>query len=321
MSSSSLTHYTVLAVSTTASDQEIHKAFRGLAHVYHPDRNEGNSEKFTELSEAYDILSNPLQRALYDLDMGITPESNETMNKIHCLRRAAAMKELRNLIEKSKAIAAHEASRKGLIIVDAKYGDINALTKRNKSNSNNEIDILDVTLQLQSFVSDSAIIMKEGQSKSWIEGFYDVCEGKQENELYVVYKLGNKLHSSTVGEFEELVIPQPCHVMSSAAVYDWENQFRRKTHKLQAIKSRRRIALYTGLALAGLGLYYFTYAKQHTSINNIINQWIQTLTEWAKFAKANNNLHNSQSNSTLLTTRSPFFKDQFVPISASAKLS
>ncbi|MCS6926672.1 MAG: J domain-containing protein [Candidatus Binatia bacterium] len=61
--------YSVLGVERTASAEEIKKAYRHLARKYHPDINPGNKaaeERFKELSFAYDVLSDPEKRALYD---------------------------------------------------------------------------------------------------------------------------------------------------------------------------------------------------------------------------------------------------------------
>ena len=63
--------YEVLGVAKTASDDEIKKAYRKLAMKYHPDRNQGDKskeaeEKFKEVKEAYEMLSDSQKRAAYD---------------------------------------------------------------------------------------------------------------------------------------------------------------------------------------------------------------------------------------------------------------
>lgn len=61
--------YDVLGVSKDASDSEIKSAYRKLARQYHPDLHPGDEEaanKFKELSEAYETLSDPEKRAAYD---------------------------------------------------------------------------------------------------------------------------------------------------------------------------------------------------------------------------------------------------------------
>jgi molecular chaperone DnaJ len=62
-------YYEVLGVGRAASDQDLKKAYRRLAHQYHPDKNQtdpGAEEKFKEAAEAYAVLSNQEQRQRYD---------------------------------------------------------------------------------------------------------------------------------------------------------------------------------------------------------------------------------------------------------------
>jgi molecular chaperone DnaJ len=62
-------YYEVLGVSRTATDEELKKAYRKLALKFHPDRNPGDhaaEERFKELAEAYQVLSDGERRGLYD---------------------------------------------------------------------------------------------------------------------------------------------------------------------------------------------------------------------------------------------------------------
>ncbi|KAM0794541.1 hypothetical protein BDR22DRAFT_814968 [Usnea florida] len=61
--------YKLLSIDKSASDREIKKAYRLLSKKYHPDKNPGNesaSEKFVQIAEAYDALSEPETRRIYD---------------------------------------------------------------------------------------------------------------------------------------------------------------------------------------------------------------------------------------------------------------
>lgn len=59
-------YYTILGVDRKASKDDIKKAFRKLAHKYHPDKKGGDEAKFKEASEAYSVLSDDKKRAEYD---------------------------------------------------------------------------------------------------------------------------------------------------------------------------------------------------------------------------------------------------------------
>lgn len=59
-------YYEILGVSKSAKAEEIKRAYRKLAHKYHPDKGEGNEAKFKEVAEAYEVLKDTQKRAAYD---------------------------------------------------------------------------------------------------------------------------------------------------------------------------------------------------------------------------------------------------------------
>ncbi len=73
-------YYSILGVSRDASPEEIKQAYRRLVLKWHPDRNPDNrkeaEERFKEITEAYQVLSDPKKRALYDR-YGYVPSEGE----------------------------------------------------------------------------------------------------------------------------------------------------------------------------------------------------------------------------------------------------
>ena len=77
-------YYEVLGIDRNADEKTIKKAYRKLAKKYHPDTNAGNpaaADKFREINEAYDILSDPKKKKMYDqfghaaFEAGFDPEA------------------------------------------------------------------------------------------------------------------------------------------------------------------------------------------------------------------------------------------------------
>jgi molecular chaperone DnaJ len=68
-------YYTLLGVHRNATEAELKRAYRKLAHEYHPDKNPGDKaseEKFKEINEAYEVLSDAQKRTYYD-QYGVAP--------------------------------------------------------------------------------------------------------------------------------------------------------------------------------------------------------------------------------------------------------
>src|SRR3990167_6898789 len=58
-------YYKILGIARNATKEEIKKAYRGLAHKFHPDKG-GDEARFKEVNEAYQVLSDEKKRAQYD---------------------------------------------------------------------------------------------------------------------------------------------------------------------------------------------------------------------------------------------------------------
>ena len=61
-------YYEILGITKSASEEQVRKAFRGLAMEWHPDRNRSDDaeERFKEINEAYQVLIDPKKRHMYD---------------------------------------------------------------------------------------------------------------------------------------------------------------------------------------------------------------------------------------------------------------
>ena len=77
-------YYKILGVARDATDKEIKKAYRKLALQWHPDKHTENKEeaeeKFREIAEAYEVLSNEESRARYDRGEDISEQANHARN-------------------------------------------------------------------------------------------------------------------------------------------------------------------------------------------------------------------------------------------------
>ena len=94
--------YDILGVPLTATEDEIKKAYRKLAIKYHPDKNPNNTqaeEKFKEVAEAYDVLSNPSKKAAYqrqDNPMGGFQQGNMSEGMFEDLLRNSGFADMFN---------------------------------------------------------------------------------------------------------------------------------------------------------------------------------------------------------------------------------
>ena len=73
-------YYNILGVKDHANSNEIKKAYRSLSFKYHPDKNNGDDEKFKTINEAYEVLSDPIKREKYDQSLNPPIHANNGGN-------------------------------------------------------------------------------------------------------------------------------------------------------------------------------------------------------------------------------------------------
>ena len=86
--STQLDYYEILGIARDASGDEVKRAYRRLAIKWHPDQNQGNADaeaKFKECAEAYEVLSDPEKRAVYDRHghAGLRGRTGHDFNSMH----------------------------------------------------------------------------------------------------------------------------------------------------------------------------------------------------------------------------------------------
>jgi curved DNA-binding protein CbpA len=109
-------YYRILQVETSATLPEIKKAFRKLAHQYHPDKNQGDhyaSAQFAEVKEAYEVLTNPAKKEYY-LQQRWYNQSIGKRNKQEIITPVTALKQLLELDIYVSSLDIHRMDKEGL---------------------------------------------------------------------------------------------------------------------------------------------------------------------------------------------------------------
>nr|XP_029148922.1 chaperone protein dnaJ 13 isoform X2 [Arachis hypogaea]XP_029154187.1 chaperone protein dnaJ 13 isoform X2 [Arachis hypogaea] len=137
-------------------------------------------------------------------------------------KTSSQVKEARAAAEKAQKLQENVANRKrnkqletgGLVIMRALYGNERVLCNLNSSSETSlesTSEVIDVTIPLNFLVNDSGQLkLHEGVKKSGIMGFCDPCPGEPK-QLYIEYAYAGNEYKVSVGDYEELIIPQGAH--------------------------------------------------------------------------------------------------------------
>lgn len=99
---------------------------------------QGATVIFSKISDAYEVLSNPIHRGFYDMVIGVTEQTEEELERLSNMKKKDALIQLKNMNETVERIRVIEQQKKGLIILDARYGDM--YHPENKKGTVNQYD-------------------------------------------------------------------------------------------------------------------------------------------------------------------------------------
>ncbi|KAF4652341.1 hypothetical protein FOL47_011141, partial [Perkinsus chesapeaki] len=187
-------------------------------------------EHWTAIQTAWKCLSNDTKRIIYDIRREGRIINKDDSDKLLLLMREQANRDINNMQHEYNIILDKEIKRKGVIIKQALFGNLNR-----KKDNNNELEgpYINVTIPLQCAVDSHKVILAGGLAKADLPGFYNpIPLYKQQQEdnnkgegggggggmvtnacLYVLYEFKGKLHEVTVNEMEPLWLPLKAHAI------------------------------------------------------------------------------------------------------------
>ena len=210
--------YHILGLKSAATEAEIRNAYKKLARVHHPDKrvsmvmpnqaanpqNESTDEMFSTITRAYEILSDPVKRASYNLTLGLG-----NLESVLELQRKDAERANQLMAVAFDQRRKSELSCGGLVVDDAWYGASEAVLQPEK----HATQVINVTRQLQCMVDGSKLVIAKGDAKSHLTGLWDPCPGNSEKALRVNYFFKGKLHQTMVRDDEMLLAPVKAHLV------------------------------------------------------------------------------------------------------------
>eukprot|EP00742_Colponemidia_sp_Colp-10_P005711 GILJ01006104.1.p1 GENE.GILJ01006104.1~~GILJ01006104.1.p1 ORF type:complete len:356 (-),score=61.24 GILJ01006104.1:205-1224(-) len=310
-------YYRLLGINPKSSQDEIKAVYRRIVMELHPDRNPQSATDperlslFSKCSAAYAVLTDPTNRALYDLVSGYSKNTPQELARIAALKKSDALRKLELMQATVQTKLSEELHKGGLIIEKALYGDLRRVNYRSYDEEDEE-DVeptfefagafIDVTVQVQFLVEESKLIIHGGSNtpKSFYPGFYDPSDqldDTAENFLYVRYRFRDRVHEVTVGEHDNLHAPLRAHVVPVGA--NWvgpvveDYQERRKTILgVRRQKKRSQQAAWV-LAIGSVLVFGFLFVKVKSKPHGSVLNWLRSI------------FHASSSSSSINSTSQP----------------
>lgn len=219
-----------------ASIETIRSSFKSLSLSCHPDKvkrvasnitpsskrkqdaaAEEARVRWTQIEEAHEVLSEPLARLMYDLEVGVVADTPEAQERIQRLKRKDAQRAVATMEETVASMRAYEEAVEGggLLIVAARWGDL-SVSEESAARAASA-PYIDVSVPLQYHIDPHTHSFETlpGHSCTWLEGFYDPSLGANPaaNKLYIKYKFQGALHEAWFDEGEPVQIPLQEHLM------------------------------------------------------------------------------------------------------------
>ncbi len=158
-------YYQILNVKPNATDVEIKRNYRVLAKKYHPDVNPGNeaaANRFTDINEAHDVLSDPKRRAEYDAKLKEASAPKPRPEDIIARQRAAAQAAARNAAMRENMARAHHQG--GTL-------DPSVMVQRAAAQQTSQVNAQAVAQQVQNMQAQMATIKNNAYKAGYDKGF------------------------------------------------------------------------------------------------------------------------------------------------------
>ena len=276
--------YKLLGITKNASPTEIKRAYHKLSFAYHPDKAgrvgncdgveitspEDTTAMFTLIAKAHEVLSDPVERATYDMVEGFQKSTGENLDMINKKSKEEAERAIQLMKHTYKSIVEREKKCHGIIIKEARYGAIPTYVRKDKSIRSQCLDVptIDVKVPVQCQVDpNSKLYINAGESKRWCSGFYDPigrADSRTERNLIVRYKFRGKMHQVIVGDKASLQMPLKAHVYAKK----YGNEEVRRKRRSDQHNSHRRNKVSTSMNTEEATPRAKSLSKEQTDLKN-----------------------------------------------------